>query len=315
MEKTDCCLCGSKKKIKIWSIKDDRFLSRLKIKDRIKFYVCQNCGLGYSDPRLTVEEIQRLYTTSYREEDVSTHYLETKEKYSRERIKFFRSHFPNMSGKVLEIGSSEGTLLKFLRDDEGWAVKGCEPFEMFARYGIKNWGIDTDLSFFESSNYKTSFDLVALMHVIEHIPNPVSFLKDISKVMNKNGIIFMETPNLAKPYKGRISHAMFSAPHLIIYSKHSISNLFAAAGFQILYVEEKLNMRVLGRFNGKQQAIQPISRKQLLSLILLYKKNFLIEKKIRFVQNAKKYLVNLGQKILPPETYRKMRNFIVNDKE
>src|SRR3954447_19013133 len=107
MEYTKCCLCGSEDNSKIWSHNSDRFLRRLGIDERVVYCVCRVCGLAYANPRLSDDEIERLYTDSYRQEKVSKEHVEYKACQSRQRIEYLKNACPGLSGDVLEIGSSE----------------------------------------------------------------------------------------------------------------------------------------------------------------------------------------------------------------
>ena len=127
------------------------------------------------------------------------------------RIKFIKQklidHFkldPNSERpleklKILDIGSGGGLL--------------CEPLN---RLGANITGIDAsnnnvevaklhakemnlNIKYIHSSpeqlNFKNEFDVILSMEVVEHVSNINLFIKNCSKVINKNGIMFIATIN------------------------------------------------------------------------------------------------------------------------
>ena len=45
------------------------------------------------------------------------------------------------------------------------------------------------------SDFDIKFDTITLFHVLEHIPEQVSFLKSLKSKLNKNGHIIIEVPS------------------------------------------------------------------------------------------------------------------------
>lgn len=107
--------------------------------------------------------------------------------------------------RLLEIGSGLGHLvaqledcfLTFGLDINSWAVKR-------AKVEVKRTHLQTasaqDLPYLSSS-----FGVVIIKHIVEHLPDPVHAIREISRVLEPNGILILATPNLdslLKPWKG-----------------------------------------------------------------------------------------------------------------
>src|SRR5881394_586649 len=129
MQSVPCPDCNATGSIRLWSHRNDRFLLRKGDTREIRFVICLHCGLAYANPQLEPQEITSLYTESYRDVEVSGDHLKFKEDQSRERIAWMLTHYNKKESRALEIGCSEGVLLKQMRDDLNWSVTGIEPFE------------------------------------------------------------------------------------------------------------------------------------------------------------------------------------------
>ena len=83
------------------------------------------------------------------------------------------------------------------------------------------------------------FDLIYGIHFIEHIENPIKFLKDVKKILNKNGKLFLVTPNhddfymstLPKNNLFKYKTFIYHAAHPYYYNINSFNNILSKSGF------------------------------------------------------------------------------------
>jgi 2-polyprenyl-3-methyl-5-hydroxy-6-metoxy-1,4-benzoquinol methylase len=307
-------LCGEARHLSIWVHANDRFLIRQNRTDRIRKVICTRCGLVYSNPQLDAYEIRELYTSAYRENSgIPEQHLRDKETQSRERLEWLSKYYQRAEVDVLEIGCSEGVLLRQMRDGLHWSVRGVEPFEPYARHGVSNWELKIDNAFFMSELYSDGrFDLVTFMHVIEHIPEPVEFLKDVSRMLTEDGHIFFETPNLWSPKIGRISAALFASPHLAILSPKSAELLLRRAGFELVRLETKTNLRVLAKrkraaTESDQDEFLPGGFLHASRMVLSYRIFWLCEKSLYAKWAVEAFLVRNAKRLLTPRAYEQIR--------
>ena len=77
-------------------------------------------------------------------------------------------------------------------------------------------------------------------HVIEHLKDPQNSIKIIKKVLKKDGILILGTPNvesmIAKIFKKNFRH--FIPAHTCLYGDKSIRNLLNSHNFEILKIEK-----------------------------------------------------------------------------
>lgn len=277
-------------------------------RNRIRDVVCSDCGVAYANPQLETQEIESLYTGFYREEDeLGDSHFANKERQAHDRIGWLLARCPLNPGRMLEIGCSEGTLLRQLRDDHGWTVSGFEPNSYSARHGLETWQLDIEPGFFRSERCTDKFDVVTLIHVIEHLPDPTAFLVEIGRVLNNGGYFFFETPNMESPRVGRISADLFAAPHLVIFSPQTIERALRKAGFELVALESTHNLRGLARWRGEQLPDHSAKPVQALRTALRYRFWAVREFQYFATQRLKSSLVQAAIFCLGEQRYRQFR--------
>ena len=102
------------------------------------------------------------------------------------------SHFKKAS--ILDVGCGEGHLLSRISlHVEKQNLTGMD---------IHQYNENFEFSFLkhnlnETTDYLTHrFDIILATEVIEHIENPRFFLREMCRLLNKNGILIISTPNL-----------------------------------------------------------------------------------------------------------------------
>ena len=113
----------------------------------------------------------------------------------------FREDF-DFKGKILEIGPLNNPFFKKSEFDVYYSdIKNTDDVKERYEYFTDEKNIipidyvieDSYENAFKDENIK--FDYVFLSHVIEHIPNPIYFLKDVSKILKKKGKLCFLIPD------------------------------------------------------------------------------------------------------------------------
>jgi SAM-dependent methyltransferase len=86
-----------------------------------------------------------------------------------------------------------------------------------------------------------SFDLIKLMHVVEHVPDPNALFVEVAKLLSPGGVIWVDVPNQASfmarmkkilHFLGRDDYGYLQPPfHLTAFNKKSMQALLARTGF------------------------------------------------------------------------------------
>lgn len=91
-----------------------------------------------------------------------------------------------------------------------------------------------------TSESNNSLKLITLFDVIEHLNDPITFLKVANKKLKKNGYMLMFTPNIHS-ISGKLmgpDHNMFAVfNHLCFYNYTSLNYLARKAGFKIIKID------------------------------------------------------------------------------
>lgn len=144
---------------------------------------------------------------------------------------------------VLDVGCGTGDFLA-LAQKNGWSVRGVEPNDAARKLAQQKLKSNQSvLNANETETLKTSsFDVVTLWHVLEHLPNLEEQITFYASLLKPNGKLIIAVPNY-KSYDAKYYKAFWAAydvpRHLWHFSKIGLSQLLEQ---QQLLVEKTLPM-------------------------------------------------------------------------
>lgn len=146
----------------------------------------------------------------------------------------YLNHFSG-SEKILEIGCGGGLILKQFHD-KGYICLGIDPSPIAAK-ASKKYGFPLISETFPVNSLKNRFDFIYHSDVLEHVLDPISFIKEQYDILNKDGILIVSIPNATENLElGDISIAMHQ--HLQYFTFNSITNLLHTTGFKVIGIEK-----------------------------------------------------------------------------
>lgn len=187
-----CYLCG-KKELKVL---------RTKLRYDIERNVleCHSCGIIYLEPKPIPKdyyehEYRKLYTPVLGKKLSAKQIFGIFLPYQKARIDEIK-HILNPEMRILDMGCSAGHFLYALKNH----VKECTGIEFNkeeAKFASEIPGLkiytypieETDIPF-------EYFDLITVFQVLEHIDDPIKFLKTIHKYLKPEGSLVVEVPNI-----------------------------------------------------------------------------------------------------------------------
>jgi len=200
----------------------------------LAYFQCTYCGLIYQSPQASQAADPAFYAETYRRIYQSSEEPTAKDLWVQERralslIKMLRTLQIDPPARILDIGASTGTLLAAFQDAFDSVVVGVEPGEAYRRYaqdrGINMYAALDKLL----ADNSPRFDLVSLVHVLEHLPDPVGMLSTIRReLLNESGILLLEVPNF-------YAHDSFELAHLACYTPHSLQTVLRQAGYHVFF--------------------------------------------------------------------------------
>jgi SAM-dependent methyltransferase len=142
-------------------------------------------------------------------------------------------------GKVLEVGCSVGFMLDVLKK-RGYDAQGLEPSKDGVEF-CKKKGFRVYHGYLGEKRLSAApYDVVILNHVFEHIKDLPKACSDISKLLKKDGIVFIECPNFSS-FEAKLTgkHWRFLQPHehFSQFNPISMRNLLEKNGFEILLLQ------------------------------------------------------------------------------
>jgi len=241
---------------------------KLLFKDTHPFVKCRNCGFIFIDHAFTPEEIDDMYSEDYFHQNdyienitgrtyIANKYLTVVEQYIKK-------------GRLLDVGCAGGVLLK-LAKEHGFEVQGVEISE-YATNVAKEMGIDVKNSTLEDANFDPrSFDVIILLHVLEHLTDPLETLQEANRILKDDGIMVIDVPNVnmlgpkvrelfyndvTKSY----DEGFFKLPHLNFFSPDTLTRMCKEAGFEVVSLKSRLIMKYLAKILKAGKADKQMSK-------------------------------------------------------
>jgi SAM-dependent methyltransferase len=178
---------------------------------------------------------------------------------------------------IVDIGSNDGNLLSNFQNKH--RVLGVTP-ELIGKIAIKR-GIKTLIRYFDNvaanlilKKYGKA-KLITATNVFAHIDNIENVMKNIEKILDKNGVFVSESHYLVDLIK-TVQYDTIYHEHMRYYSLTSLSYLFKKFNYKIFHAKKIPthggSIRVYVTKNKNQKIYKSVSK------ILKYEKNYLSEK-------------------------------------
>tara|TARA_B110000263_G_C15292492_1_gene504033 strand:- start:747 stop:1688 length:942 start_codon:yes stop_codon:yes gene_type:complete len=210
----------------------DSQLNILFEKNSFKYVKCENCNLVFASPRLTVDEINRIYKIGFKGKLEKKKDESDQSKYAS-IVKSFDKY--RLNNRILDIGCFYGTFLKAANDFD-WKIYGTEISEDIISHAKENTNGDIRLGELEDIHFEENyFDVIVMMDVIEHLPDPLSTLKEINRILRPGGLLYFDTPNfdsLERRVIGKNLHTIFPW-HFYFFNVETISKLLKNSNFSL----------------------------------------------------------------------------------
>lgn len=211
---------------------------------------CRQCGLVYLDHLPSENALRDFYSEHYYFDGGYQDYIAEKpfiQLNGRARLR----EIVRMrgTGRLLEIGCALGFFLEEARK-AGFDVNGVEISPYGSRYAREELGLPVMTGTLESCDYpKSSFDVVVMWDVIEHLAYPRKVLKRVGELMKPDGLLVFTTVDAGSLYArlmGKGWHLYDIPEHLVYYDRRTVQKALDDTGFAACRITNNGNRYAVG---------------------------------------------------------------------
>jgi len=208
---------------------------------KLNHKICEVCGLGFADEDSNnLEKIIK----KYYQDTFWDHHQKRKvgkiHSYLSEALGIrydnpfsywlYFKDFISPQALIGEIGSGAGNTLVFL-ERNGYDVVGVEPDSYFVESANSRLKRGKIIEGFDSMLPGEGYDAIIAIHVLEHLIDPIGFLKQSIKKLKQTGIIFLEVPNCQN---AAVMKSSINDPHLWHFTPRALKEILKNMNFKIL---------------------------------------------------------------------------------
>jgi SAM-dependent methyltransferase len=195
---------------------------------------CRRCGLVGHEIIPTEEELEDFYARQYRKD----YHGETTPSDRRvvrawhKGARVVKQMMPTMrpGDRVFEIGAGLGLNVKQF-ELAGYPACGIEPSISFQKYAAEQLHASVEMGQLFDYQAKTPFNLILLIHVIEHFRSPRRALQTIHSLLAPGGRLYLECPSLGVYHADRAE--MFHSAHIWTFTPQTLTCLARRCGFEV----------------------------------------------------------------------------------
>jgi 2-polyprenyl-3-methyl-5-hydroxy-6-metoxy-1,4-benzoquinol methylase len=209
-------------------------------KNGYSIYHCDNCSLEQTDLKEDYSQfLQRQYSKEYFTGDETrnayTDYKKSKPLITKNMMKYIRElKKVKPGGKLLDIGCALGYFVEIAQSN-GYDAHGIDPSEYAIKEASSQVKDKLQQGTLDTVNLPdNSFDIITMLDVFEHLNDPESELKEISRILKPDGIILIATGDagsLAAKILNR-KWTFYNPPqHLFYFNHQNINTILKKSSF------------------------------------------------------------------------------------
>ena len=234
--KNICEICGGEfSTIYTGNIRDGAYGG---VKSSAVIYECTNCKVQ----RLREEDCipDEFYETGQYRERLEESLESQKAVVEQDEMQHYtmQAFFPESlrGANILDVGCGAGSLLDMLKNISlsQVGVEPCSPYlESLSKHGYKIYSSVSEAI----KDKKGMIDYGFSIQVIEHVKNPIEFLKEIRKLIKPGGRLLISTPNrndiLMTLLKDKFYQFFYRTQHRWYFDEASLTKCAQSAGFSV----------------------------------------------------------------------------------
>jgi 2-polyprenyl-3-methyl-5-hydroxy-6-metoxy-1,4-benzoquinol methylase len=152
-----------------------------------------------------------------------------------QQMRHLPRRLPREGARLLDVGCGNGNFLA-LAQAAGWVVEGVD-FDPLAVAAARKQGLNVHIGGLEQVAQEAGgYDWISCSHVIEHVHDPVQWLRDMYALLRPGGTLWLQTPNIESwghSHFGPYWRGLEPPRHLVIFSLNGLCDKLKALGFTI----------------------------------------------------------------------------------
>ena len=158
---------------------------------------CNSCSMVSQNPIPTEHQVEQYYATEYRQDYKQVFVPKLKHIYRAGNLALNRLGFLTKnnveSGKLMDVGAGGGEFT-YVSSQLGFDSTGIEPNIGYSNYAKDQYQANVKTG--QLADVDGKFDVITMFHVMEHIPDPIKTFKKLYDLLNEDGFLFIEVPNI-----------------------------------------------------------------------------------------------------------------------
>lgn len=203
---------------------------------------CQHCGLLFVNPIPAESQINQSHSIGVHQ---GTNVLNVTGTFKKRKIPHFltilNDFFTKSSDlhdkKWLDIGCGNGEFIAALNKFSNGKIRaiGLEPNILKQKIAQKK---GLDVNYFDLEKHEERYDVISLLNVFSHLPDPPKAIASWSKLLNPNGLLLLKTGDTANLDSKNHFRPFYLPDHLSFGSEKLVVGILERTGFNILQIHK-----------------------------------------------------------------------------
>jgi SAM-dependent methyltransferase len=231
-----CPVCSSVRHTVLYRQRFEAFTAG-SITNAYDVVACDDCGMCYASGLPSEDRFSEYYgqSSKYDLSGAGAELSQFDSERCRDEAAFIATNVGNRETPILDVGAATGPLLAALRDAGFTRLYGVEPSPDAVRVAVDEHGLDVVVGDATvASAFGTSFGVVTLVAVLEHLVDPAAALQAMAGLLDDDGLFYLVVPDASRfseftgaPYQD------FSVEHINYFTPQSLRILLASIGLQV----------------------------------------------------------------------------------
>lgn len=217
-------------------------------KEPFSVYKCDHCGLKFTNPRPSADQIGKYYRSEQYISHTDTNrglinklYRLARKFSVASKARWIGRH--RKTGLLLDYGCGTGEFLNHM-EQRGWKVMGVEPDGSAREMAAGKYNLNVQPVSHLKELSGEVFDVITLWHVLEHVYDLHEQMELLSGILGDDGLLFVAVPNSGSydaSFYGNYWAAWDLPRHLYHFDQNTLRKVLEDHGYRII---ERIPMKM-----------------------------------------------------------------------